>query len=85
MSDFSQTRLFGVVPGFSQAPGASARALPVRRFSAGGCSGKKTAVTTLLVVSAVFSIIGVVVFFALTLWAAREDGRDQRRRDARLK
>jgi hypothetical protein len=40
-------------------------------------------VITFLVVTAVFSVIGVVVFFALTLWAAREDGRDQRRRDAR--
>ncbi len=46
-------------------------------------SGKKRAVTTFLVITAAISIIGVVVFFALTLWAAREDGRDQRRRDAR--
>jgi hypothetical protein len=38
---------------------------------------------TILVVAAVLSLLGVAVFFALTLWAAREDGRDQRRRDAR--
>jgi hypothetical protein len=32
---------------------------------------------------AVFSVVGVVVYLALSLWAAREDGRDQRRRDGR--
>jgi hypothetical protein len=39
---------------------------------------------TFLVISAIFSALGLVVFFALSLWAAREDGRDQRRRDARF-
>jgi hypothetical protein len=38
-------------------------------------------VTTFVVVTAVFAVIGTIVFFVLLLWAAREDGRDQRRRD----
>ena len=37
-----------------------------------------------LVVSAVLSLMGVVVWIGLLLWAAREDGRDQRERDQRL-
>jgi hypothetical protein len=41
-------------------------------------------VTAILVVTTVFSILGAVVFIGLALWAAREDGRDQRARDARL-
>ncbi len=45
--------------------------------------GYEAALITFLVISAVLSVLGVVVFFALALWAAREDGRDQRRRDAR--
>jgi len=35
-----------------------------------------------LVLSAVLTLAGAVVFLALMFWAAREDGRDQRRRDA---
>jgi uncharacterized membrane protein len=38
--------------------------------------------TVFLVVSAVFAVLGAVVFFGLMLWAAREDGRDQRARNA---
>ena len=37
-----------------------------------------------LVVSAVLSLMGVVVWIGLLLWAAREDGRDQRERDRHL-
>ena len=37
-----------------------------------------------LVVSAVLSLMGVVVWIGLLLWAAREDGRDQRRRESDL-
>ena len=37
-----------------------------------------------LIVSAVVSLMGVVVWIGLLLWAAREDGRDQRERDRRL-
>lgn len=41
-------------------------------------------VREVLVVSAVVSLMGVVVWIGLLLWAAREDGRDQRERDRRL-
>jgi hypothetical protein len=34
-----------------------------------------------LIVSALLGLVGVVVWIALLLWAAREDGRDQERRD----
>jgi hypothetical protein len=34
-----------------------------------------------LIVSAVLALGGVVVWIVLLLWAAREDGRDQERRD----
>lgn len=37
-----------------------------------------------LIVSAILSLAGVLVYIGLLLWAAREDGRDQRRRDRRL-
>jgi hypothetical protein len=37
---------------------------------------------TVLVISSVLTLAGFVVFMALMFWAAREDGRDQRRRDA---
>ena len=35
----------------------------------------------ILVLSAVLALGGAVVWIALLLWAAREDGRDQARRD----
>jgi hypothetical protein len=35
----------------------------------------------ILIVSAVLAVGGVVVWIALLLWAAREDGRDQERRE----
>jgi hypothetical protein len=35
-----------------------------------------------LVISSVLALLGAVVFLAMMLWAAREDGRDQRARDA---
>jgi hypothetical protein len=41
-------------------------------------------VREVLIVSAVVSLMGVVVWIGLLLWAAREDGRDQRERDRRL-
>jgi len=34
-----------------------------------------------LILSAVLALGGVVVWIVLLLWAAREDGRDQERRD----
>jgi hypothetical protein len=34
-----------------------------------------------LAISALIGLVGVVVWIALLLWAAREDGRDQERRD----
>jgi hypothetical protein len=37
-----------------------------------------------LIVSTVLSLAGVVAYIGLLLWAAREDGRDQRRRDRRI-
>jgi hypothetical protein len=41
-------------------------------------------VRAVLVVSGVVSLLGVVVWIGLLLWAAREDGRDQQERDRRL-
>ena len=38
----------------------------------------------ILIVSSLFSLAAVLVYIGLLLWAAREDGRDQRRRDRRL-
>lgn len=38
--------------------------------------------TVVLVVAAVSAVVGTVVLLVSLLWAAREDGRDQRRRDA---
>jgi hypothetical protein len=35
----------------------------------------------ILIVSDVLALGGVVVWIALLLWAAREDGRDQERRE----
>ena len=35
----------------------------------------------LVIVSAALSLAGALVYIALLLWAAREDGRDQARRD----
>jgi hypothetical protein len=40
-------------------------------------------VREVLVVSALVSLLGVVVWIGLLLWAAREDGRDQAERDRR--
>jgi len=40
-------------------------------------------VREVLVVSALVSLMGVVVWIGLLLWAAREDGRDQQERDRR--
>jgi hypothetical protein len=34
-----------------------------------------------LIVSALLGLVGAVVWIALLIWAAREDGRDQDRRD----
>jgi hypothetical protein len=41
-------------------------------------------VREILIVSSLFSLAAVLVYIGLLLWAAREDGRDQRRRDRRL-
>jgi hypothetical protein len=37
-----------------------------------------------LIVSVFVGLGSVLVYIGLLLWAAREDGRDQRRRDRRL-
>ena len=37
-----------------------------------------------LIVSAILSLAGVLAYLGLLLWAAREDGRDQERRNRRL-
>jgi hypothetical protein len=34
-----------------------------------------------LAISAIVGLLGVVLWIVLLLWAAREDGRDQERRD----
>jgi len=38
-------------------------------------------VREILVVSALLGLVGVAVWIALLVWAARADGRDQERRD----
>jgi hypothetical protein len=38
-------------------------------------------VTGILIFSAVLTFVGIGIWIALLLWAAREDGRDQERRD----
>ena len=45
--------------------------------------GQTDGVREVLVVSAVVSLMGVLVWIGLLLWAAREDGRDQEERDRR--
>ena len=35
----------------------------------------------ILIISAALSLAGTLLYLALLLWAAREDGRDQQRRD----
>jgi hypothetical protein len=42
-------------------------------------------VTALLVIVSVVSAITIAIVFAMFWWGAREDGRDQKRRDARLR
>ena len=37
---------------------------------------------TVVVVGGILGLVAVLVWIGLLLWAAREDGRDQRRRDA---
>lgn len=45
--------------------------------------GNTRRVRTALIVSVFVSLGSVLVYLGLLLWAAREDGRDQRRRDRR--
>ena len=40
--------------------------------------------TAILVFSTVVAMIGIVAWIVFLLWAAREDGRDQERRDQAL-
>ena len=47
----------------------------------GRSGGILTVMTGFLILSAVLALGGVVVWIVLLLWAAREDGRDQERRD----
>jgi hypothetical protein len=44
-------------------------------------SGKAHCVREILIVSAFLSLAGALAYIGLLLWAAREDGRDQARRD----
>jgi len=44
-------------------------------------AGQNSRVRELMIVSAVLSLATVLVYLGLLLWAAREDGRDQARRD----
>jgi len=39
--------------------------------------------TGVVIASAVLSLLAVAIWLGLLLWAAREDGRDQQRRDRR--
>jgi hypothetical protein len=41
--------------------------------------------TALLVILSVVSAISIAIVLAMFWWGAREDGRDQKRRDARLR
>ena len=43
--------------------------------------GNRSPVREILIVSAALSLAGALVYLALLLWAAREDGRDQQRRE----
>ncbi len=43
--------------------------------------GNTRVVQELLIISAALSLVAVLVYLALLLWAAREDGRDQARRN----
>ena len=45
--------------------------------------GKNQRVEGIAIASAVIGLVGTLVWLGLLLWAAREDGRDQRRRDER--
>jgi hypothetical protein len=38
-------------------------------------------VREVLILSGLLGLVGAVVWIALLIWAAREDGRDQERRD----
>jgi hypothetical protein len=49
-------------------------------FPCGG-NGNDRAVREILIASAFLSLAGVLAYIGLLLWAAREDGRDQQRRD----
>ena len=43
--------------------------------------GNTAYVREILIISAALSLAGALVYLALLLWAAREDGRDQQRRE----
>lgn len=63
---------------------SSPRGIPLRRSKrvfAGSQLWNTLLVREVLIVSAIASLMGVVVWIGLLLWAAREDGRDQQRRD----
>ena len=60
-----------------------AEALDDRRRRRARPFGHNRCVTVYLAGLAFFAVAGVLVYLALSLWAAREDGRDQRERDAR--
>lgn len=43
--------------------------------------GKRSPVREIVIISAALSLAGTFVYLVLLLWAAREDGRDQQRRE----
>lgn len=43
--------------------------------------GKWSPVREIMIISAALGLAGALVYIALLLWAAREDGRDQERRE----
>lgn len=55
---------------------------PLIRFSNGYTYGMRIALEVALLV---VTVAGTVALLALMLWGAREDGRDQQRRDRRLR
>ena len=55
-----------------------------RAVTAGSDPGTPAAMREVAIVSAALSLAGVLAYLGLLLWAAREDGREQERRDRRL-
>lgn len=71
-----------VVPGDAHGA-ASLIGTPSPRLTAARI-GNDPSVEAALIVSVFVGLGSVIVYIAMLLWAAREDGRDQRRRDRQL-